>query len=78
MTSLFFNQGKKKDAVNMKRSLTFGKPASSQSLIIPMKSVALAATNSGLNALITEFKSKALWESKDELVLCHTFCDNFS
>lgn len=43
--------------------LTFGKPASSQSLIIPMKSVALAATNSGLKALMTEFSSKALWET---------------
>ncbi len=29
-----------------------------------MKSVALAATNSGLNALMTEFRSKALWETE--------------
>ena len=41
--------------------LTFGKPASSQSLIMPMKSVALAATNSALNAHMTEFNSRALW-----------------
>lgn len=32
---------------------------------MPMKSVALAATNSGLNALMTEFKSKALWEKNN-------------
>lgn len=48
-------------------SLTFGKPASSQSLIMPMKSVALAATNSGLNALMTEFSSKVLWETGTRL-----------
>lgn len=45
------------------RPLTLGKPASSQSLIMAMKSVALAATNSGRNALMTEFSSKALWET---------------
>lgn len=50
--------------------LTFGKPASSQSLIIPMKSVALVATKSGLNALITEFSSKALWESNKKKKKC--------
>lgn len=52
---------------NHSRPLTLGKPASSQSLIMPMKSVALAATNSGLNALMTEFNSKALWETRTSL-----------
>lgn len=47
--------------------LTLGKPASSQSLIMPMKSVARTATNSGLNALMTEFNSKALWETNTQL-----------
>lgn len=47
--------------------LTFGKPASSLSLIIPMKSVALAATNSGLKALMTEFSSKALRDDRNTL-----------
>lgn len=49
--------------------LTLGKPASSQSLIMPMKSVARAATNSGRNALMTEFSSKALWETCSQRIL---------
>lgn len=39
---------------------TFGKPDSSHSLIMPMKSMALVAMNSALKADITEFSSKAL------------------
>lgn len=40
--------------------VTLGNPDSSHSLIMPMKSIDLAAINSALNADITEFNSKAL------------------
>lgn len=45
---------------NYTQKVTFGNPDSSHSLIIPMKSIDLAAINSALNADITEFSSKAL------------------
>lgn len=45
---------------NYIQKVTFGNPDSSHSLIIPMKSIDLAAINSALNADITEFNSKAL------------------
>lgn len=45
---------------NYIQKLTFGNPDSSHSLIMPMKSIDLAAINSALNADIIEFNSKAL------------------
>lgn len=45
---------------NYIQKVTFGNPDSSHSLIMPMKSIDLAAINSALNADITEFNSKAL------------------
>lgn len=45
---------------NDKQNVTFGNPDSSHSLIMPMKSIDLAAINSALNADMTEFNSKAL------------------
>lgn len=50
-------------------SLTLGNPASSQSLIMPIKSVARVATNSARNAHMTEFSRRALWENKSILQL---------
>lgn len=47
------------------QDFTLGNPASSHSLIMPMKSVALAATNSALKAHMTEFSNKALCGDKD-------------
>lgn len=42
------------------KGFTFGNPVSSHSLIMSVNCTALTATNSGLNAEMMEFRSKAL------------------